>query len=149
MLKKGNKIPEITLKDQNGRDVSLQNFKGRPLVVYFYPKDETPGCTAEACSFRDHYEEFKAAGAEVIGISRDSVASHQSFAQKRKLPFILLSDEKGQALKAFDIKTGLFGLFGRVTFIIDKEGMVTHSFESNLNIQKHIKESLKYIKKAV
>ncbi|MEQ9404120.1 MAG: peroxiredoxin [Cyclobacteriaceae bacterium] len=146
MLNKGEMIPEITLNNQDGNKVSLRDFDGTPLVIYFYPKDNTPGCTAEACSFRDHYEEFKVAGAEVIGVSSDTVASHKSFYDKRKLPFILLSDPYRQAEKAFGVPRNLFGLLpGRVTFIINREGMIVHTFNSSINPIKHVAEALKII----
>ncbi|MEO1255922.1 MAG: peroxiredoxin [Bacteroidota bacterium] len=148
MLNKGDKIPDITLQDQDGRSVSLTEFKDQPLVVYFYPKNNTKVCTAQACGFRDQYEAFQEEGAEVVGISQDSVESHRKVANSRKLPFILLSDPKRKALKGFKVPSALFGLIpGRVTFVIDKEGKVAHTFRSDFNADKHIKEALKVIKK--
>ena len=121
----------------------MSEFRGSPLVVYFYPKNETRGCVAEACSFRDHYEEFKDLGAEVVGISGDSKESHQKFASKRRLPFVLLSDRKREAEKAFGVKRNFLGLIpGRVTYIFDAEGKLIHTFESATNPTKHIKEAL-------
>jgi len=115
-------------------------------VLYFYPKDETAGCTAQACSFRDSYEDFKAAGAEVIGISSDSGRSHTKFAEHHRLPFVLLSDIIGKVRKAYGAYD-MFGLIpGRVTFVIDKEGKVIHKFDSHLNPTKHIGEALSKLK---
>ena len=127
--------------------VSLSDLVGNPMVIYFYPKDNTAVCTAQACGFRDHYEQFQQAGAEVIGISRDSAESHKHVTNKRNLPFLLLSDSKKEAHKAFKVPSSLFGLLpGRVTFVIDKEGKVAHTFRADFNADKHIKEALKVIK---
>ncbi|WP_462249963.1 peroxiredoxin [Ekhidna sp.] len=148
MLSIGDKIPDITLQNQNGDNVALSSFKGAALVVYFYPKDNTKVCTAQACGFRDNYEEFKNAGAEVIGISRDSSSSHKKVSDKRKLPFILLSDPKKIALNAFKVPSALFGLIpGRVTFVIDKNGVVVHTFRADFNADKHIKSALNVLSK--
>jgi len=150
MLKKGDFLPEVELKDQKGNKRSFKEFEGRPLVVYFYPKNNTPGCTAEACSFRDRYEEFKDKGAEVIGISGDSVASHQSTVEKRKLPFILLSDQNRKAEKAFGVPRNLFGLIpGRVTLMADGSGRIIHTFHSQTNVQQHINQALENIEKNI
>ncbi len=146
MLNKGDQIPDLTLENQEGELISLTSFRGTPLVIYFYPKDNTRVCTAQACGFRDNYEDFKQAGAEVIGISRDSSASHKKVATKRKLPFILLSDPKKAALNGFKVPSSLFGLLpGRVTFIVDKEGKVTHTFRADFNADQHIKQALKVL----
>lgn len=146
-LQTGNPAPDFSLPDQNGKTVSLSDFKNKKaVVVYFYPKDETPGCTAEACAFRDDYEDFKDLGAEVIGISSDSQESHQKFIQKHNLPFILLSDKGGQVQKAYGVKK-TFGLLpGRVTFIIDKAGILRHSFSSQVQVKKHVQEALKTLR---
>lgn len=147
MLSKGDQIPEITLEDQKGQRVSLTGFNS-PLVIYFYPKDNTRVCTAQACGFRDQYEDFKAFGAEVIGISRDSTHSHKKVADKREIPFILLSDPDSIAFKAFGIPSYLFGLLpGRVTFVIDQSGKVIHTFRADFNADQHIKEALQVVKK--
>jgi peroxiredoxin Q/BCP len=146
MLKKGDFLPEVELVDQKGEKRSFREFRGRPLVVYFYPKNNTPGCTAEACGFRDHYEEFTAHGAEVIGISGDSVSSHEATARKRQLPFVLMSDSRRKAEKAFGVPRSLLGLLpGRVTFIADGDGKIIHTFNSSTHIQQHIRESLEAI----
>ncbi len=149
-LKVGDTIPHFTAKDANGTDFDSQNMVGqKPLVIYFYPKDNTPGCTVQACSFRDQYEDFKDVGAEVIGISSDSVTSHQNFAKQYKLPFILLSDNDKEIRKLFDVPVGMFGLLpGRVTYVIDKNGIVQLIFDSML-AAKHIPKALEAIKKLV
>ena len=147
-LKVGDTIPNFTAKDTNGSDFDIATIVGhKPLVIYFYPKDNTPGCTAQACSFRDQYEDFKDLGAEVIGISSDSVGSHQKFAKQFKLPFILLSDSDKKIRKLFGVPTGMFGLLpGRVTYVTDKNGVVQMIFDSML-ATKHIPKALEAIKK--
>ncbi|OAB58785.1 alkyl hydroperoxide reductase [Phormidium willei BDU 130791] len=145
----GDRAPNFTLKNQNGESVSLSDFKGhKAVVLYFYPKDDTPGCTAESCAFRDSYTTFSDAGAEVIGISGDSVSSHQQFAQKHNLPFTLLSDQGNQVRKLYGVPATLFILPGRVTYVIDKEGVIRHIFNSQLDFQGHINESLKVLQNA-
>ena len=148
-VKVGDMAPDFELKDKDGNLVKLSSFRGeKSVVVYFYPKDETPGCTAQACSFRDSYEDFKEVGAEVIGISSDGSSSHTGFAENHRLPFILLSDPIGKARKAYGAYD-LFGMIpGRVTYVIDKQGKVIHSFDSQLSPTKHINESLEALKKA-
>ena len=140
----GDTAPDFTLPSQSGESVSLKDFIGKKSVVlYFYPKDDTPGCTTEACAFRDSYEVFKDAGAEVIGVSDDSPNSHQKFAAKHRLPFILLSDSGKQLRKLYGVPSTLGLLPGRVTYVIDKTGVVRHIFNSQLNFKGHIEESLK------
>ncbi|MBE6646308.1 MAG: thioredoxin-dependent thiol peroxidase [Ruminococcaceae bacterium] len=132
MLKIGDKAPNFILQDKNGNSVSLSDFLGKKVVVYFYPKDNTPGCTRQACAFASNYEKFNALDVTVIGISKDSVASHQKFAEKFALPFILLSDPDLDAIKAFGVwqekknygKT-IMGVV-RSTFIIDENGIIEH-----------------------
>jgi peroxiredoxin Q/BCP len=139
----GDKAPDFNLKDQAGRDVSLASFRGQKAVVlYFYPKDETPGCTKEACSFRDSYEDFAKAGAEVIGVSGDTVEKHRSFAEHHRLPFTLLADDGNRLRKAYGVPATLWILPGRVTYVIDKQGVVRHVFDSQLQATKHIDEAL-------
>jgi thioredoxin-dependent peroxiredoxin len=143
----GDRVPTFSLPTQSGNTVNFEDFIGKSTVVlYFYPKDDTPGCTAEACSFRDSYEVFKQAGAEVIGISSDSAESHQKFASKHSLPFVLISDKGGVVRKLFGVPSTMGILPGRVTYIIDKQGIVQHIFNDMLNAQKHITEALKVVK---
>ncbi len=147
MLKKGDNLPDLTLKNQLGEPIQLREKIGKPMVIYFYPKDNTPGCTAEACAFRDQYEQFLELGAEVIGISQDSVTSHAGVANKRKLPFTLLSDPGGRAEKAFGVPRSLLGLLpGRVTFVIDDQGKVAHTFNSSMQPVRHVSETLNFLK---
>lgn len=147
-LKVGDRTPDFTLTSADGKEVSLKDFIGKKaLVIYFYPKDDTPGCTAESCAFRDSYSIFQEAGAEVIGISGDSVESHQKFASKYQLPFILLSDKGDKVRKLFDVPSTLFILPGRVTYVIDKDGIVRHIFNSMLDFKAHVEEALKTLKK--
>lgn len=139
--------PPTSFTDESGATVSLESLLGRKtIVLYFYPKDETPGCTVEACSFRDHYEDFVAAGAEVIGVSADDAASHEAFKAKHRLPFRLLTDPAGLAAKAFGVKKTLGLLPGRVTFVIDRQGVIRHRFDSQLRVQKHVAEALALVK---
>ena len=139
----GDKIPDFSLPNQNNEMTKIADFIGKPFVVYFYPKDDTPGCTAEACTFRDMYEDFKDIGAEVIGISSDSPASHKNFAKKHNLPFVLLSDEQKEVQKLFGVPRSMFGLLpGRVTYVIDENGVVKHVFSSHINMSKHVTESI-------
>lgn len=147
-IEKGDKIPQFELKDQHGTVFKSEELIGKkPAVIYFYPKDFTPGCTKEACNFRDSYEDFEEAGAEVIGISNDSEKSHAKFAKKHKLPFILLSDVNGRVRKKFGIKKSLLGLVpGRETFVADSEGKIIFKFNS-LDASKHMTKALNAIKK--
>ena len=130
MLEKGMKAPDFTLQDKDGNMVSLSDFAGRKVVLYFYPKDNTPGCTRQACAFAGSYEAFKAQDVVVIGVSKDSVASHVKFAAKHDLPFILLSDPELEAIKAYDVwqEKKLYGKVSmgvvRATYIIDEQGMI-------------------------
>lgn len=149
-LKIGDIVPNFTARDSHGEVFESQSVLGRkPLVIYFYPKDNTPGCTTEACSFRDQYEDFKDLGAEVIGISSDSVKSHLKFADKHQLPFILLSDEDKKLRHLFGVRNNLFGLLpGRVTYVIDKNGVVILIFDS-MSAGKHIPKALETVKELV
>jgi peroxiredoxin Q/BCP len=144
----GDKCPEFTLKDQNNADFDIKKALGKQvLVIYFYPKDDTPGCTAEACSFRDSYEDFKDLGCEVIGISSDSSEKHAKFAAKHRLTFTLLADTEKKVRKQFGVPGNLFGLIpGRVTYIIDKKGVVRHIYNSLTNAAGHIEESMNAVK---
>ena len=149
-LKVGDKIPDFKAKDTNGNDFDSQNLVGlKPLVIYFYPKDNTPGCTAQACSFRDQYEDFKDLGAEVIGISSDSIASHQEFTEHYKLPFLLLSDSDKKIKKLFGVHSKMLGLLpGRVTYVADKNGIIQLIFDSML-ATKHMSKALETVKRLV
>lgn len=149
-LQIGDKISNFTAKDSNGNNFDSSSIIGKkPVVFYFYPKDNTPGCTAQACGFRDQYEDFKDLGAEVIGISSDSIASHEKFVQKYKLPFILLSDSDKKIRTLFGVKPDLFGLLpGRVTYVVDKNGIIQLVFDS-LVATNHIPRALEMIKKLV
>lgn len=147
-VKVGDKAPDFTLLSQKGESVTLSQFFGKKnVVLYFYPKDESRGCTREACEFRDKYEVFKDLGAEVIGVSSDDVESHGSFASKHNLPFILLSDNNKKMRKLYGVPSTFGVIPGRVTYIIDKKGVVRHVFSSQFQPQKHIKESLEVLKK--
>jgi peroxiredoxin Q/BCP len=139
----GDRAPDFTLPDRGGRTVRLGDYRGKKAVVlYFYPKDDTPGCTAEACTFRDHYEEFRDAGAEVIGVSSDSGESHARFADKHRLPFVLVADKGGAVRKQYGVPATLGVLPGRVTFVIDRDGVVRHVFNSQFQAKKHVAEAL-------
>jgi peroxiredoxin Q/BCP len=141
-VKVGAQAPEFALPDADGKPVRLADLRGKPVVLYFYPKDDTPGCTKEACSFRDQYQDFQDAGAVVVGVSSDSSESHRKFAQKHKLPFTLLSDAGGKVRKLYGVPATLGLLPGRVTFVIDGEGVVRHVFNSQLAATRHVEEAL-------
>jgi len=145
--KLGEAAPDFSLPDADGKTVNLSDFKGKKVVVvYFYPKDETPVCTTEACTFRDKYEALKTAGAEVIGISSDSADTHKKFAEHRKLPFILLSDDGGKVRKDWGVK-GALGRPGRTTYVIDKDGVVRMAFSSMTNGKKHVDKAVAEVNK--
>ena len=145
-LKIGDKIPSFTSIDSKGDSFDIIKYIGIPLVIYFYPKDDTPGCTIQACTFRDKYEDFKALGAEVIGISSDSLKSHQKFASRYKLPFILLSDFDKKIRTQFGVPNDFLGLIpGRATYVIDKEGVVQLIFDST-SAKIHIEKALEILK---
>jgi peroxiredoxin Q/BCP len=144
-LNPGDPMPDSTLIGADG-PTKLRDRIGKPLVVYFYPKDETYGCTKEACGFRDHYEAFVSAGADVIGVSRDDVASHAHFREHHRLPFTLLSDPGGTVAASWGVRNTLGFIPGRVTFVFDKEGVVRHRFESNVRFGKHVDEALQVVK---
>jgi peroxiredoxin Q/BCP len=143
----GDKAPDFTLPSQTGESVRLSDrLSERVVVLYFYPKDETRGCTAEACAFRDSYEVFAEAGAEVIGVSPDSVGKHAAFAGNHKLPFTLLSDVGGQVRKSYGVPATLGVLPGRVTYVIDRTGTVRHVFNSMTNIGRHVDDALAVVR---
>lgn len=143
----GDKAPDFTLTSQSGDPVRLYDRLGqRAVVLYFYPKDDTRGCTAEACAFRDSHEVFTDAGAEVIGVSSDSVDRHAAFAGRHKLPFTLLADEKGKVRKQYGVPTTLGLIPGRVTYVIDREGTVRHVFNSMTGIDRHVTDALAVVR---
>jgi peroxiredoxin Q/BCP len=146
MLDTGDTAPDVAFVDENGALVPLRVLLGRTLVLYFYPKDDTPGCTMEACGFRDAYNDFLDAGAEVIGVSADNAASHARFRERHKLPFRLLSDPGEAARKAFKVPNTFGILPGRATFVIEPGGRIVYAFNSQFNPQGHIKNALAAIK---
>jgi thioredoxin-dependent peroxiredoxin len=147
-IKIGSTIPGFTLPDQNGNLFDIDSVLGKKkMVIYFYPKDDSQGCTKEACSFRDQFEVFTEADAVIIGISGQSVKSHKEFAEKNRLNFTLLSDEGNKVRKLFGVPTNLFGLLpGRVTYITDKSGKVVYIFNSQAQATKHVDEALRILK---
>jgi len=148
-IKVGDTIPDIALLNQNGKLFDLKKeTEGKNIVLYFYPKDDTPGCTAQACSFRDQFEDFTDANAVVVGISGQSVESHKAFAEKHQLTFTLLSDVDNAVRKKFGVPTNFFGLLpGRVTYVINRSGKVVYIFNSQTNISGHIEKSLEILNK--
>jgi peroxiredoxin Q/BCP len=144
----GDPAPDFALPSVGGEIVRLSDFRGKSeVVLFFYPRDNSPACTVEACSFRDHYEAFREAGAEVIGISADSEASHEGFARRFRLPFLLLADGDGAVRAKYGIPR-TFGLFpGRVTYLIDREGIVRHVFSSQFQPWRHVGEMLEVLKR--
>jgi peroxiredoxin Q/BCP len=144
----GDRIPSFELPSHRGGRVRSDDLLGKgPLVIYFYPRDHTPGCTVEACAFRDHYAEFKEAGAEVVGISSDSPDTHVGFASKHSLPFILLSDPDNTVRRQFGVSRHAGLIAGRETFIVDNEGVVVHHFRSLLNAIGHVEEARRIVDK--
>ena len=152
MLTEGKKAPSFKLKDQNGNDVSLKDFIGKQIVLYFYPKDDTPGCTKEACSFRDNFPDFKDINAVILGVSPDSPASHKKFISKYNLPFTLLSDENKEVLEKYEVwkEKNMYGKkymgVERTTYIIDENGKIKKIFPK-VKVDGHDKEVLEAIKK--
>src|SRR5213596_864224 len=141
-LEPGTKAPTFSLTADDGSNVKLADLKGSPVVLYFYPKDDTPGCTREACAFRDQYQDLQDAGAEVIGVSSDGEAAHERFATKYKLPFVLVTDRGGAVRKQYGVPATLGLLPGRVTFVIDRQGVVRHVFNSQFQATKHVAEAI-------
>ena len=146
-LKSGDRAPLIALQDQNGVERRSDQLAGKALVLSFYPKDDTPGCTMEACAFRDSYADLQALGAEVWGVSGDNAGSHQRFASRHNLPYPLLVDQNNQLRKSFGVP-GVLGLLpGRVTYVIDAEGVVRHVFNNLLDGPAHRREALDCLKR--
>jgi thioredoxin-dependent peroxiredoxin len=148
-LRIGERAPDFEKTTHKGETLSLAQLRGQKAVVlYFYPKDETPGCTAEACSFRDAYEDFTDAGAVVIGVSPDSLDKHEQFAAHHRLPFELISDEDGALRREYDVSPSMLGLLpGRVTYVIDREGTIQHVFNSQIQARRHVSEALAVVKR--
>jgi peroxiredoxin Q/BCP len=143
----GDPAPDFTLASATGEPVSLGQFRGRSeVVLFFYPKDHSAFCTAEACSFRDHFEAFRDAGAAVLGVSGDSVESHRDFAARNRLPFHLLSDPDGTLRARYGVPRTMGVLPGRVTYLIDRQGIVRHIFSSQLQPTRHVAEALRVLK---
>ena len=144
----GDKAPDFTLPSQMGDEVTLSEFFAKKnVVLYFYPKDETAGCTREACAFRDSYEVFTSLGAEVLGVSGQSVESHKSFASHHGLPFLLLSDQENKTRRLYGVPPTIGIIPGRVTYIIDKKGVVRHIFKSQYQPEKHVEEAKHVLEK--
>lgn len=146
-LSSGDRLPALTLPDQDGRPFNLGAQHGKVIVLYFYPKDETRGCTVQACSFRDAYQDFTDAGAIVVGVSSDDAASHRAFADHHRLPFTLLADTDGALRKAMGVPRTLGLLPGRVTYVVDRGGIIRHVFNSQLQVGQHITEALAVVRR--
>eukprot|EP00474_Spongospora_subterranea_P000853 CRZ01311.1 hypothetical protein [Spongospora subterranea] len=141
MVKVGDVAPNFSIPDQDGATISLSDFKGkRNVVIFFYPKDNTPGCTKEACSFRDNMAVFNELDAEVIGISNDTIESHKKFAEQFQLKFRLGSDHQGDVRKLYNV-TSTFGIPGRVTFVVDKSGIIQEMYDSQIWMHEHMKRA--------
>ena len=138
----GDQAPQFRAKDQNGVERCLSELGGKPLVLFFYPKDDTPGCTMEACGFRDQYAALQALGAEVWGVSSDGASSHRRFAGKYELPYPLLVDEGNQLRTAFGVAKTLFVIPGRVTYVIDGGGVVRLVFDEMLDANAHVRQAM-------
>lgn len=138
-LSVGTTAPEFTAKDTNGNTVSLSNLAGKKVVLYFYPKDDTPGCTKQACSFRDNYSAYQGKDIVVLGISKDDETSHQKFTEKYNLPFPLLADVDGSIIKAYDVDGG--GYAKRVTYVVDENGKIIH-VDSSVKTETHASDIL-------
>ncbi len=146
-LEPGQKMPDVEFTDAVGAPVRLSSLLGKKtIVLYFYPKDGTSGCTIEACAFRDSYEAFTQAGADVIGVSRDDADDHAAFKSKNRLPFTLLTDKNGDAAKGLGVKKVLGLLPGRVTFVIDRDGVLRNRFDSAIRMTEHVNTALDLVK---
>jgi peroxiredoxin Q/BCP len=147
MVTAGRKAPDFSLPDQDGKEHRLSDYRGKPVVLYFYPKDDTPGCTKEACSFRDNFTEFKKAGVEVLGVSADDAKSHAKFRQKYNLPFTLLSDTGRKVVEDYGVWVEKLNYgkkywgVARTTFLIDENGEIVHVFEK-VKPEQHAREVL-------
>ena len=141
----GDAVPSFTLLDHDGQAFTVDNTLDKPLVIYFYPKDDTPGCTREACRFRDDFERFTDLGTLVIGISADSVESHKKFREKYQLPYTLLADTDNEVRQLFGVPKSMLFLPGRVTYVVDRKGIVRYVFNSQFNATQHVEEALKVL----
>jgi peroxiredoxin Q/BCP len=147
MLKIGEKAPLFSGKDQDENEIKLDDYLGKKnIVLFFYPKDDTPVCTAEACSFRDNYEKFRNLDTEIIGVNQASVASHKNFAEKYRLTFPIINDEENKIKKLYKVPNKFFVLAGRVTYVIDKQGLIKHAINNMFDGEVHITETLKSLK---
>ena len=143
----GDRAPEFTVTASDGRQVSLADFKGkRAVVIFFYPRDNTSVCTQEACAFRDAYEDFVQAGAVVIGVSSDSNKTHQTFAASQRLPYLLIADVDGSLRRTFAVPNSMLILPGRVTYVIDRDGIVRHVFNALFQGKEHMEEALQTVR---
>jgi peroxiredoxin Q/BCP len=143
LLQRGTRAPHFSLQTSDGSLLRSTDYIGKKtIVIYFYPKDDTFGCTIESCAFRDCYDELAAAGAEVIGISADHVSSHRRFQARYALPFILASDVDRRTARAYGVPEGPFGLAGRATFVIDRHGIVRDAFSSRIRVKRHVSRAL-------
>jgi peroxiredoxin Q/BCP len=149
MLKIGDACPDFSLPDSTGTRVAPTDLRGKPFVLFFYPKDDTPGCTAEACAFRDDYRSFVEAGAEMLGVSSDDGPSHARFARKHGLPFRLLSDTGGTVRRAFGVPATLGILPGRATFVIDASGTIAYAFNAQFLPKAHVANALDALRASV
>jgi len=148
MVQPGQPAPRFTLKDSSGREWTLDALRASgPLVLFFYPRDDSPVCTREACAFRDAYQDFLEVGARVVGVSSDSEDSHRAFAERRRLPYVLLSDPGGETRKAYGVGRTLGLLEGRVTFVIDTEGIVRMAFSAQLQSVAHMEQALESVRR--
>ncbi len=145
-IKVGDEVPAFILKDENGNSLTINSSIRKPMVIYFYPKDDTPGCIKEACKFRDEFEKFLKLGVFVVGISGDSVESHLEFKEKYRLPFTLLADTRNEVRKLFGVPKSMLFLPGRVTYVIDNMGVVQYIFNSQFGAEKHIENALQKLK---
>lgn len=144
-LELGHRLPQFSLQNQEAELVDSTSLEGKPVVIFFYPKDFTPGCTKEVCSFRDAYQDFTDNGIQVVGISSDSIKTHKRFAQKHRLPFTLLADSKGSVRKQFGVPSSMFGLLpGRTTFVFDDKGILVLKFNNQFNAMEHVSQALNY-----
>jgi peroxiredoxin Q/BCP len=146
MVEVGDAAPKFRLPSRGGSYISLDDFRGKKLVLYFYPKDGTRGCTREACTFRDSYSAFRELGVEILGISPDSVNTHEKFAEMEQLPFPLLSDSEGSMRRAYGVKPTLGLIPGRATFVIDEQGIIRYIYSSQIHPERHVKEALTALK---